>query len=189
MKTAIEQIADVYIRLNNRRALEDLRMHRQRLAIDLKLRTGYDFSSPIGQIEDEIAVIEAGLERLNRPLAARNRHAEMNRRQVFDPARSIGQPRPDARLTTTDSGQPFPGSVAGIPDRWLFLLAPRTCERARQVPLHLPFDTSRRTKISPSQRDTRQMRPFRARDKRRPHELQKCQRKTDPELPRPLQSF
>ena len=67
MKTAIEQIADVYIRLNNRRALEDLRMHRQRLAIDLKLRTGYDFSSPIGQIEDEIAVIEAGLERLNRP--------------------------------------------------------------------------------------------------------------------------
>jgi hypothetical protein len=41
-------------------------MHRQRLAIDLKLRTGYDFSSPIGQIEDEIAVIEAGLERLNR---------------------------------------------------------------------------------------------------------------------------
>ena len=67
MKTAIEQITDVYIRLNNRRALEDLRMHRQRLAIDLKLRTGYDFSSPIGQIEDEIAVIEAGLERLNRP--------------------------------------------------------------------------------------------------------------------------
>jgi hypothetical protein len=66
MKTAIEQIADVYIRLNNRRALEDLRMHRQRLAVDLKLRTGYDFSSPIGQIEDEIAVIEAGLERLNR---------------------------------------------------------------------------------------------------------------------------
>jgi hypothetical protein len=66
MKTAIEQIADVYIRLNNRRALEDLRMHRQRLAVDLKLRTGYDFSSPIGQIEYEIAVIEAGLERLNR---------------------------------------------------------------------------------------------------------------------------
>jgi hypothetical protein len=66
MKTAIEQITDVYIRLNNRRALEDLRMHRQRLAVDLKLRTGYDFSSPIGQIEEDIAVIEAGLERLNR---------------------------------------------------------------------------------------------------------------------------
>jgi hypothetical protein len=66
MKRAIEQIADVYIRQNNRRALEDLRMHRQRLAVDLKLRTGYDFSSPIGQIEEEIAVIEAGLERLRR---------------------------------------------------------------------------------------------------------------------------
>jgi hypothetical protein len=66
MKKAIEQIADVYVRLNNRRALEDLRMHRQRLAVDLKPRTDYDFSLPIGHIEEEIAVIEAGLERLNR---------------------------------------------------------------------------------------------------------------------------
>jgi hypothetical protein len=41
-------------------------MHRQRLAVDLKPRTDYDFSLPIGHIEEEIAVIEAGLERLNR---------------------------------------------------------------------------------------------------------------------------
>jgi hypothetical protein len=70
MKRAIEQIADVYVRLNNRPALEDLRMHRQRLAADLKLRTGYDFSLPIGRIEEDIAVIEAGLERLNRAHSA-----------------------------------------------------------------------------------------------------------------------
>jgi hypothetical protein len=63
--TAIGQIVEVYIRLNNRPALEDLRMHRQKLAADLKPRTGYDFSLPIGHIEEEIAVIEAGLERLN----------------------------------------------------------------------------------------------------------------------------
>ena len=66
MKRAIEQIAEVYVRLNNQRALEDLRMHRQRLAVDLKLRKGYNFSLPIGDIEEEIAVIEAGLEQLNR---------------------------------------------------------------------------------------------------------------------------
>jgi hypothetical protein len=42
-------------------------MHRRRLAVDLKGRSSgpYDFSPPLGQIDEEIAVIEAGLERLN----------------------------------------------------------------------------------------------------------------------------
>jgi hypothetical protein len=66
MPNAIQQIVDANVRLKNRQALEDLRMHRQRLAADLKARTGYDISLPIGQIDEEIAVIEAGLERLNR---------------------------------------------------------------------------------------------------------------------------
>ena len=39
-------------------------MHRQRLAVDLKSKSGYDFSLPIGQIDEEIAIIEAGLSRL-----------------------------------------------------------------------------------------------------------------------------
>jgi hypothetical protein len=70
MSKAIEQIVDAYVRLNDGRALEDLRLHRQRLAVDLKHRTGYDFSLPIGQIDEEIAVIEAGIERLNRSHSA-----------------------------------------------------------------------------------------------------------------------
>jgi hypothetical protein len=65
MSEAIQQIVDAYVRLNNRRALEDLRMHRERMAVDLKSRTGFDLSLPIQQIDEEIAVIEAGLERLN----------------------------------------------------------------------------------------------------------------------------
>ena len=65
MSEAIQQIVDAYVRLNNRRALEDLRMHRQRMAVDLKSRTGFDLSLPIRQIDEEIAVMEAGLERLN----------------------------------------------------------------------------------------------------------------------------
>jgi hypothetical protein len=64
---AIEGIVDAYVKLGDRRSLEDLRMHRRRLAIDLNGRSSgsYDFSLPLGQIDEEIAVIEAGLERLN----------------------------------------------------------------------------------------------------------------------------
>jgi hypothetical protein len=65
MSEAIQRIVDAYVRFNNRRALEDLMMHRQRLAIDLKSRTGFDFSLPIQRVDEEIAVIEAGLERLS----------------------------------------------------------------------------------------------------------------------------
>lgn len=64
MPSAIERIVDVYVRLKNRRGLDELMMHRQRLAVDLKSRSGYDFSLPIGQIDAEIAIIEAGLGRL-----------------------------------------------------------------------------------------------------------------------------
>ena len=64
MPNAIEQIVDAYVRLKNRRGLDQLMMHRQRLAVDLKSRSGYDFSLPISQIEEEIAIIEAGFGRL-----------------------------------------------------------------------------------------------------------------------------
>jgi hypothetical protein len=56
----------VYVRHLNRRALEDLTKHRQKLALELRARArpGYDFGLPIHQINEEIAVIEARLERL-----------------------------------------------------------------------------------------------------------------------------
>jgi hypothetical protein len=65
MPNAIEQIVDAYVRLKNRRGLDELMMHRQRLAVDLKSKSGaYDFSLPIGKIDEEIAIIEKGLSRL-----------------------------------------------------------------------------------------------------------------------------
>jgi hypothetical protein len=65
MPNAIEQIVDAYVRLKNRRGLDELMMHRQRLAVDLKSRSGkFDFSLPIGKIDEEIAIIEEGLSRL-----------------------------------------------------------------------------------------------------------------------------
>ena len=48
MTKAIEGIVDAYVKLGDRRSLEDLRMHRRRLAIDLNGRSGpYDFNRPI----------------------------------------------------------------------------------------------------------------------------------------------
>lgn len=66
MPKAIEHIVDAYIRLDNRPALENLISHRRRLLADLRNRTGYDFSLPIGQIEEEVAVITAGLQQFDR---------------------------------------------------------------------------------------------------------------------------
>ena len=66
MSKAMQQIVQVYVRHQNRRALEDLRKHRQRLALDLRARArpGYDFGLPIRQINEELVVIEAGLDQL-----------------------------------------------------------------------------------------------------------------------------
>jgi len=66
MDKAIERIVDAYVRLQSRKALEDLRTHRRGLLADLKGRSDsvYDLSGPIQQLEDEIAIVEAGLQKL-----------------------------------------------------------------------------------------------------------------------------
>ena len=67
MSSAIELIVEGYRSLGDRRALEDLRMHRRRLAVDLKAMKGFDCSRSIQQIEEEITAIEAGLAALPQP--------------------------------------------------------------------------------------------------------------------------
>jgi hypothetical protein len=69
MSSAIELIVDGYARLKDRQSLEDLRMHRRRLAVDLKARAGFDCQSSIAQVEQDIAAIEAGLQTLSGPVA------------------------------------------------------------------------------------------------------------------------
>ena len=78
---------------------------------------------------------------------ARSKATCLLKSEPLGPPTRILMDRPGVRLTAIDSKRPFLGSVAGISDRSLFLLAPRTCERARQVP-HLPSDTSRRIRAS-----------------------------------------
>jgi hypothetical protein len=65
MPSAIEQIVDAYVRLNNRRALEEMMRHRQRLAIDLNALSGPNFGAPIRQVNEDIVVIGTGLSKLD----------------------------------------------------------------------------------------------------------------------------
>jgi hypothetical protein len=63
---AIEQIIDACVRYNNRRALDNLKLHRQKLLIDIKARppSAYGWSRVTSEIEEELALINAGLDRL-----------------------------------------------------------------------------------------------------------------------------
>ncbi|MBB4260178.1 MULTISPECIES: hypothetical protein [unclassified Bradyrhizobium] len=69
MSSAIELIVGGFTRLKDQQSLEALRMHRWRLAADLKATTGFDCRSSIVQIEQDIAAIEAGLRTLSQPVS------------------------------------------------------------------------------------------------------------------------
>jgi len=65
---AIEQIVGTYVRYNNRTALDKLKSHRQKLLFDLKTSSsGFDSSHLIEKIEEEMAAINSGLEKLPKP--------------------------------------------------------------------------------------------------------------------------
>lgn len=65
MSTAIELIVQAYVRLKNRRALDDMLLHRQRLSVHLHGRSSdFDVSGPLHQVEADIAVIQAGVAEL-----------------------------------------------------------------------------------------------------------------------------
>jgi hypothetical protein len=71
MSEAIERIVGAYVKLRNRKALEDMKAHRQRLATEIRSLNGIlDLSLPIKQLEDDVAVIDAGLVELNAVAAA-----------------------------------------------------------------------------------------------------------------------
>jgi hypothetical protein len=62
----MELIVQGYARLKDRESLENLRMHRRRLAVDLKATRGLDCQTSIAQVDEDIQIIEAGLEELSR---------------------------------------------------------------------------------------------------------------------------
>lgn len=67
MSSAMESIVDGYVRAKNRAMLEEMRMHRDRLKVNLFLHgqeRDYNVSSTIRSLDDDLSVIEAGIERL-----------------------------------------------------------------------------------------------------------------------------
>ena len=66
MNSAIEQIVDAYVGLGNVRALQDLKLHREKLADAVRDRSDVNFAVLLGHIDDDIVAIEAGLDRLRR---------------------------------------------------------------------------------------------------------------------------
>jgi hypothetical protein len=56
LSNAIEQIVDAYVRLSDRRQLEDLLTYRRKLAVDLKMRSGFDLSLLISQVERQLTL-------------------------------------------------------------------------------------------------------------------------------------
>lgn len=64
MANAIELIVDGFVSLGDRQSLENLREHRRPLSLDLKSKSGFEYSFTIRQIDEEIAAIESGLARL-----------------------------------------------------------------------------------------------------------------------------
>ena len=67
MSMALELIIDGYIRLRDRKALTQLKLHRENLLAQLSAQSGgcFDLSRSIEQMQEEIGQIEAGLVRLD----------------------------------------------------------------------------------------------------------------------------
>jgi hypothetical protein len=59
-------IVDAYVGLKDRKKLQDLLAHRERLLIELTGVSGVDPKQAVQQVTEEIAVIRAGLEGLDR---------------------------------------------------------------------------------------------------------------------------
>jgi hypothetical protein len=120
MSNTVEKTVATYVQLNDRQALEDLRTYRQGLAVHLKARTAIDLSLLTSQIDAEIAVIEAGLDRLNRaPSAEEKRQRRSGLGRPPNPIRA-GRPRALAGFGPTISCRscfepdPLPSAGRGV---------------------------------------------------------------------------
>ena len=65
--TTIELIVSAYLRLKNRLALYDMRELRHRLLKDLRAASGFDSRQALKQVQDDLRIIEQGLEQLLPP--------------------------------------------------------------------------------------------------------------------------
>jgi hypothetical protein len=64
---AMELIVAGYVKVRDRRALTDLLAHRRKVLAELQAVSGINPENAVRAIQDELAVIEAGLEELKPP--------------------------------------------------------------------------------------------------------------------------
>jgi hypothetical protein len=58
---SFRQIVFAYVRLKNRPALEDMRIHRRQLLDDVRSRAGVDPGPSVLALQEDVKLIEAGL--------------------------------------------------------------------------------------------------------------------------------
>jgi hypothetical protein len=58
---SFRQIVAAHVRLKNRQALEEMRIHRRRLLVDVQRRTGVDQTQSVLALQEDVKLIEAGL--------------------------------------------------------------------------------------------------------------------------------
>jgi len=67
MSRAMELIVAGYVKVRDRRALSDLLAQRRKVLGELQAVTGIDPAKAVQAMQDEIAIIEAGIEELKPP--------------------------------------------------------------------------------------------------------------------------
>jgi hypothetical protein len=66
MSETMQKVVDAYVRLNRRQALVVLKARREKLVFDMKASGElFNLSSLVGQINEDIAIIDAGLHQLD----------------------------------------------------------------------------------------------------------------------------
>ena len=71
MNSAIELVVAAYVETNQLSALQDLRQHRATLAASIRDRSDYNFGVLLGQLEDDVRAIDAGIRQLRTASEAR----------------------------------------------------------------------------------------------------------------------
>jgi hypothetical protein len=67
MSTAMQMIVAGYVKVRDRRALADLLAHRRKVLNELQAVSAINPANAISVVQDEIGLIEAGLEELKPP--------------------------------------------------------------------------------------------------------------------------
>ncbi|WP_247992134.1 hypothetical protein [Bradyrhizobium sp. 186] len=67
MSTAMEMIVASYVKVRDRRALADLLAHRRKVLAQLQAVSGINPQNAVKAIQEELALIEAGLEEIKPP--------------------------------------------------------------------------------------------------------------------------